>query len=85
MVNKLIYYFTENKKSKVIYARGLENELINIQMIYSLFSNFGNILKIMFLKKKSVALIDFENLAGASQAKEYLNNLVYFGQALKVY
>lgn len=38
----------------------------------------------MFLKKKSVALIDFENLAGASQAKEYLNNLVYFGQALKV-
>lgn len=81
----MIYYFTENKKSKVIYARGLENELINIQMIYSLFSNFGNILKIMFLKKKSVALIDFENLAGASQAKEYLNNLVYFGQALKVY
>lgn len=53
-------------------------------MIYNLFSNFGNILKIMFLKKKSVALIDFETIGNASNTRENLNNIIFFGSTLKV-
>ena len=74
----------ENKKSKVVYVRGLESEYINLKIIYNLFSNFGNIFKIIFLKKKSVALIDYETVINASHAKDHLNNIVFFDNPIKV-
>lgn len=64
--------------------RGLENEFVTLKAIYNLFSNFGNILKIIFLKKKSVALVDYETVLNASHAKDHLNNIVFFDNAIKV-
>lgn len=77
-------FLLDNKKSKVVYVRGLENDFINIKIIYNLFSNFGNILKIIFLKKKSVALIDYESVVNAANAKDHLNNLIFFENPIKV-
>lgn len=68
----------------MIYVRGLENEFINIKIIYNLFSNFGNIMKIIFLKKKSVALIDYESILNASHSKDNLNNINFFENTIKV-
>ena len=79
-----IYFFLENKKSKVIYVRGLQNKIINMNILYNLFSNFGNILKIIFLRLKHVALIEFENVFYATQTKDFLNNIRFLNGKLKV-
>lgn len=74
----------ENRKSKVIYCRGLEDEKITLEIIYNLFSNFGDILKIIFIRKKKTALIEYETINYASYAREYMNNIKFFGYQLKV-
>jgi len=74
----------ENRKSRVIYCRGLEEEKITMDIIYNLFSNFGDILKIIFIRKKKAALIEYENINYASYAREYMNNVKFFGSQLKV-
>jgi len=53
-------------------------------MIYNIFSNFGNIVSIVFVKDKAAALLEFENQEFASIAKEYLNNIVFMGSSLRV-
>lgn len=53
-------------------------------MIYNLFSNFGDILKIIFIRKKKTALIEYETINYASYAREYMNNIIFFGYQLKV-
>lgn len=65
--------------------RGLESEYVSLKVIYNLFSNFGNILKIIFLKKKSVALVDYETVLNASHAKDHLNNITFFDNPIKVH
>jgi len=54
-------------------------------MIYNVFSNFGNIVSIVFVKEKAAALLEYENQDFASIAKEYLNNIVFLGTPLRVY
>ena len=52
----------ENRKSCVIHVKGLESKEITIQKLYNLFSNFGNILKILLIKSKAAALIQYETI-----------------------
>jgi len=75
---------SENKKSPVLHVNGLEHKEIRVQMLYNIFSNFGNILKIIFMKSKASALIEFENVDYATIAKDYLNNIVFMGKPLRV-
>lgn len=49
-----------------------------------MFSNFGDITKIMFIKKKKTCLIEYENINYACYAREYLNNQIFFKNPLKV-
>jgi RNA recognition motif-containing protein len=63
---------------KVLFVRHLDNPDLKITMIYNLFSNYGNIAKILFMKQKRQALVEFETVEQATVAKDYLNNLVYF-------
>jgi RNA recognition motif. (a.k.a. RRM, RBD, or RNP domain) len=56
----------------------INNPDLKITMIYNLFSNYGNIAKILFMKQKRQALVEFETVEQATVAKDYLNNLVYF-------
>jgi len=69
----------------VLYIRGLENKEVKIQMLYNIFSNFGNILKIIFIRSKAAALIEFESSDYSTISKDYLNNIVFMGKPLRIY
>ena len=45
------------RKSKVIYARWFDKKLVTLKMLYNIFSMFGNIDKMIYLKERSSALI----------------------------
>lgn len=74
----------DQKCSRVVNVKGLENGKITNETIASLFSNFGNISKVLFLRKKHTALVEYHDLDSASVAKEMLNNLTFYGNQLKV-
>ena len=61
----------------MIHVTGLNHFALNVTMIYNIFSNFGNIYKMIFYKTKSNAIIEFETKFYATFAKEYLNNLFF--------
>jgi hypothetical protein len=68
------------RKSKVIYARWFDKKNVTLKMLYNIFSTYGNIEKMILLKERSSVLVQYESLEHASQAKEALNDVVYFGQ-----
>ncbi len=72
-------------RSPVLYVRGLNHPNFKIQMLYNVFSNFGNILKIIYTRGKASALLEFENTEYSTIAKDYLNNVVFMGNQLKVF
>ena len=74
----------ENQKSRVLYVKGLEGRDIKVEMLYNIFSNFGNILKILFIPSKTSALIEFENAEYSTICMDYLNNIVFMGKPLRV-
>lgn len=74
----------DNKKSAVLHVNGLEHKDIKVHMIYNIFSNFGNITKIILMKNKASALIEFENIQFSALAKDYLNNIVFMGKPLRI-
>lgn len=74
----------DQKCSKVVHVKGLEADSITNEIISSLFSNFGNINKVLFLRKKHTALVEYHEVDSASVAKEMLNNLTFYGSQLKV-
>jgi len=74
----------ENVKSRVLYIKGLEGRDIKVDMLYNIFSNFGNILKILFIPSKTSALIEFENAEYSTICMDYLNNIVFMGKPLRV-
>lgn len=70
--------------SRVLYVKGLNNKQISVRYVYNLFSNFGDIKRIIMLRMKEVALIEFETLEFAKLAKDNLNNLYFFDDYLKI-
>ncbi|KRX09225.1 hypothetical protein PPERSA_05894 [Pseudocohnilembus persalinus] len=78
-------FIIENKKSKVVYVRGLENLNITLQNIYNLFSNFGNIKTIIFLRVKKSCLIEYQNQEYANNAKDFLNNKNFMGNLIRIF
>lgn len=74
-----------NKKSQVLYVKGLEHDEIRVQMLYNIFSNFGNLLKIIFIRPKAAALLEFENAEYSTISKDFLNNIVFMGKPLRIY
>lgn len=74
-----------NQKSRVIYVRGLDHPDITIEKIYNLFSNYGNIQKIKFLKQKNIALIEYETQEHANQAKDLLNHCEFMGNTIRTF
>eukprot|EP01017_Pseudomicrothorax_dubius_P027440 TRINITY_DN3165_c0_g1_i1.p1 TRINITY_DN3165_c0_g1~~TRINITY_DN3165_c0_g1_i1.p1 ORF type:complete len:580 (-),score=105.25 TRINITY_DN3165_c0_g1_i1:146-1885(-) len=72
-------------RSPVVYVKGFDSELVNVTMIYNIFSNFGNVEKIMYMRAKGIALIEFETIDYASIAREYLNNITLLDNPLRIY
>ena len=60
MKGNLKFYFYLKKiarKSKVIYARWFDKKVVTSLMLYNLFSTYGNIDKLIYLKERSSALV----------------------------
>lgn len=74
----------EAKPSNVLHVKGLENEEVSSELLNSLFSNFGNIIKILFVKHKQAAFIVYESQDLATISKEMLTNLRFMDCHLKV-
>jgi hypothetical protein len=70
--------------SRVLFVKGLEDSKLKVQVLYNLFSNFGNITKIIFMRNKSGALIEFQSIEYATIAKDFLNNLNFFSSYLRI-
>lgn len=70
--------------TKVIQVKGLSNKELTPHIIYKLFGNFGNVVKLVLQKKRQTALIEYESPELATIAKEMLNNLSFFGNPMKV-
>ena len=71
--------------SRVLFVKGLEDNKLKVQVLYNLFSNFGNITKIIFMRNKGGALIEFQSVEYATIAKDFLNNLNFFSSYLRVF
>ena len=56
----------------------------SVDSIYNLFSNFGNIIKMIYMRDKEAVLIEYDSVLNANQTKDFLNNVVYQGKKLKV-
>ena len=78
-------FLIENQPSRVIYIRNLDSNKVTMKNLFNLFSNFGNVLKIIFVKPKQSSLVEFDEILQASQAKDYLNNLYYYKQRIKIF
>ena len=51
----------------------------------NLFMNFGNVLKICFMREKYAALVEFEDQDFATQAKDFLNGTTFSRNQLKIF
>lgn len=69
----------QDKKTKVIFARWFDKNVVTINQIFNIFSAFGNIDKVIYLKEKSSALIQFNKVEYAVLAKEYLQHIEFQG------
>lgn len=78
-------FLMENVKSKVVYIRGLENYNVKIDWLMNLLLNFGNVLKLILIRDKKSALVEFENVEFSTQAKDFLNNTRFMGNILKIF
>lgn len=74
-------FLLENCPSKVLFVRSIP-ENYDHDCIYNIFSNFGKVSKVIFIKEKSSALVEYETLLNAIQAKDELN---YSKSAFKVF
>lgn len=54
-------------------------------MLYNLFSIYGNIDKMIYLKERSSALIQYMTYDYAAIAKESLNDIMFYGQSIKIF
>lgn len=78
-------FLMENVKSRVMYIRGLENGNLKIEWLMNLLLNFGNVIKLIFIRDKKSALVEFENIDFSTQAKDFLNNTKFMGNTLKIF
>ena len=74
----------EAKTSHILHIKGLESDEITPDLLNSLFSNFGNIMRLLFVHQKKAAFIVYENKDLATIAKEMLCNLRFVDCYLKV-
>ncbi|CAD8172823.1 unnamed protein product [Paramecium pentaurelia] len=89
---KLDQYLTKQQqsfknvhKSKVIYARWFDKKVVTSTMLYNIFSIYGNIDKMIFLKERSSCLIQYVSQEHAAIAKESLNEISFYGQQIKIF
>lgn len=74
----------DSNASRALLVKGLSSPQLSNELINSLFSNFGNVTKLVYLKKKSEACIEYPTKELASIARELLNGHSFYGCKMKV-
>lgn len=70
--------------SKVILISNLSHVFKNTEELFNLFSAFGNIAKILFMKNLQKALVEYVEAKYASEAVTHLNNTVLGDTILRI-
>ncbi|CAD8180544.1 unnamed protein product [Paramecium pentaurelia] len=79
-----IYHIDQQEKSRVIVAKSFDDSVTSIDMLYNIFSIYGNIDKMVYQKDKSTLLVEYHLQKCADQCIEKLNNIVFQGQTLQI-
>ncbi len=74
--------FSDTSKGVTVLVRDINN--VTAKQIFNLFSNFGNISKILHSMSAKWCLVEYKNLASATLAKRMLEGVSLFGSELKV-
>lgn len=53
--------------------------------IFNLFSAFGNISKIIYMRSKSSALIEYDNCTHSCLAKDFMGDHIFNGSLIKIF
>jgi hypothetical protein len=59
--------------SRVVLASNLENFFTSAKEVFNLFSCFGNLAKVLFMKNLQKALVEFSSVDGAQSCIDHLN------------
>ncbi|CAD8085549.1 unnamed protein product [Paramecium sonneborni] len=79
-----IYTIDQQEKSRVIVAKSFDDSITTIDMLYNIFSIYGNIDKMVYQKDKSTLLVEYHLQKCADQCIEKLNNIMFQGQTLQI-
>ena len=74
----------EDYKSPVLYVENLRHPQINVMLLRNIFEQFGSIEKILKLREKPKAFVQFHHQAHADFAKESLGQQEFMGNVLNV-
>lgn len=61
------------------------NSEISVTHLYNVFSNFGDIAKIILKRQKCTAFIEFLNQENATKAKEFMDKKMFFDSEIRVF
>jgi RNA recognition motif-containing protein len=82
-LDKFLHLLSDHK-SPVIFVKGFDPDISTVTMIYNVFSNFGNINKIVFIRSRGVAFVEYESVVYSTIAHDSLNNATFLGSQLQI-
>ncbi|EAS03833.2 polypyrimidine tract-binding protein (macronuclear) [Tetrahymena thermophila SB210] len=78
-------FLEDSKPSLVIYVNHLMNKDITVTHLYNIFSNFGDIVKIILKRNKCTAFIEYTMQENATKAKEFMDKKIFFDNEIRVF
>ncbi|KAL4510793.1 hypothetical protein ABPG72_004947 [Tetrahymena utriculariae] len=78
-------FLEDSKPSLVIYVNHLMSKDITVTHLYNVFSNFGDIVKIIMKRNKCTAFIEYTMQENATKAKEYMDKKTFFDNEIRVF
>ena len=74
----------ELEPSKVVLFSNIDDSLVTALEIFNLFSCFGNLRKVLFMKNIRKAMLEFTNIEYAQNCLLYMNNRPFGSSKIKV-
>ena len=62
-------FIQENIPSKVLFIRSIPSAY-NPEVLYNIFINFGDIIRVIYMRNKMSALVEYSEIEDAIQAKD---------------
>lgn len=75
----------ESRPSRVLYVNRLSSTEVNARHLYNVFSNFGDILRIVIKRAKHAAFIEYVDQNYATRAKDCMDKKNLFDSEIRVF